>query len=927
MSKQPLPRSPSSVQDPAGADVTRAFALKVRLSTWALFFERLWPRLWLFLGLCALIAALSLTGTFNTLSAGVHVALMALFGALGLAAVVYAARVPWPDREEAIRRIERRSGVPHRPATSYEDTLTAFSQNVDTETLWKAHKDRLARAISRLRVGRPSPRADRFDPIALRVLALLLLIPAAGLVPGSLYERLVSAFRFGKAAAQSDARADAWVTPPAYTAQPPIMLHDGSVQPLPAAAKGNERGKMLEVPEKSTLTYRGSGFGSKEIALEVLTAGAKDPVRIVPEAETPKAGDQTHEPGKTTADQALKAGSKPKIDISEIRYELKTSARIRALAGSEELARWTFDVIPDQLPKITLNKDFSNTPKGSLKLSYKGEDDYGVATAVAKVKQLKQEGGDPSKAWARHDPVKGPRLPLERPPVLALKIPAGSEKKFESVTLLELGSHPWAGQLVELWLEATDVAGQVGRSESIQIALPARRFYKPLARAIIEQRRKLAEDSRNRPMVVRALDALAIEPEGFIDSAANYLALRSIFHRIERDNSRSAINSAIDHMWNLALKIEDGALSDAEKAMKDAQDRLSKALENGASEEEIRQLVQELKQAMAKYLEEMQKNAEKDGNQNDEPQGEKRKLTQEDIDQMMRDLEESAKNGSREEAERLLSEMKELMERAQANKSPEQEENDRRAQEMLKKLDQLSDMSGKQQKLMDDTFGEERNQQQLEKQNKGGGKQPKGGTPNKGSQKGKQGETGEGGSPDENGQAQQRQQASPQDGMAGAEQRPDGRKGLKDRQTELRRKLEKLQQELQEMGAGGNDRMKDAESAMKQAEDSLEKGDLPDATQSQGEALDKMRQSAQQMAEQLAKDAKNRTGRNTDQRRDPLDRPQRAEGPDMGNSVKVPNAIDAQRAREILEELRKRSGEALRPRIELDYIERLLKRF
>jgi len=43
--------------------------------------------------------------------------------------------------------------------------------------------------------------------------------------------------------------------------------------------------------------------------------------------------------------------------------------------------------------------------------------------------------------------------------------------------------------------------------------------------------------------------------------------------------------------------------------------------------------------------------------------------------------------------------------------------------------------------------------------------------------------------------------------------------------------------------------------------------------------------------------------------------------------VKVPDAIDAQRAREILDELRKRSGEALRPPSELDYIDRLLKRF
>ncbi len=42
-------------------------------------------------------------------------------------------------------------------------------------------------------------------------------------------------------------------------------------------------------------------------------------------------------------------------------------------------------------------------------------------------------------------------------------------------------------------------------------------------------------------------------------------------------------------------------------------------------------------------------------------------------------------------------------------------------------------------------------------------------------------------------------------------------------------------------------------------------------------------------------------------------------------TVKVPGEIDAQRARQILKELRKRYGESYRPQIELDYIERLLK--
>ena len=43
--------------------------------------------------------------------------------------------------------------------------------------------------------------------------------------------------------------------------------------------------------------------------------------------------------------------------------------------------------------------------------------------------------------------------------------------------------------------------------------------------------------------------------------------------------------------------------------------------------------------------------------------------------------------------------------------------------------------------------------------------------------------------------------------------------------------------------------------------------------------------------------------------------------------MKLPDEIDAQRAREILNELRRRLGERFRPEMELEYLERLLRRF
>jgi hypothetical protein len=136
---------------------------------------------------------------------------------------------------------------------------------------------------------------------------------------------------------------------------------------------------------------------------------------------------------------------------------------------------------------------------------------------------------------------------------------------------------------------------------------------------------------------------------------------------------------------------------------------------------------------------------------------------------------------------------------------------------------------------------------------------------------------------------------------------------------------------------GGMGQLGDAGDAMGQAEGELGEGDADGAVDSQGKALESMRKGAQGLAQQMQQNGMGmgpgpgQPGRNgrqrAEQNTDPLGRPLR--GRDYGDdvTVKVPGEIDAQRARRILEELRKRFGESMRPQIELDYIERLLKDF
>ena len=120
-----------------------------------------------------------------------------------------------------------------------------------------------------------------------------------------------------------------------------------------------------------------------------------------------------------------------------------------------------------------------------------------------------------------------------------------------------------------------------------------------------------------------------------------------------------------------------------------------------------------------------------------------------------------------------------------------------------------------------------------------------------------------------------------------------------------------------------------AERSMQDAEERLGDGRADRATGAQGQAIDEMRAGAQAMADQLMQGMAGRQeGRGRGQSRtDPFGRPMPQSGPNQGADVTVPDKIDMQRAREILEELRRRAGELGRSRIELEYLDRLLQRF
>jgi uncharacterized protein (TIGR02302 family) len=898
--------------------IDHALERKVRAAQRSLRFEKTWLRLWLLFGVTGLFFLVSFAGLWPRLGSVAHGIVLGLFALAALGSLGFALVVPRPSRDAAIRRIETVSGVAHRPASSYEDTLSARNDDPTTMAIWQAHRARLSALLDKLRVGPPEPGTHRHDPMALRALAVCSLVLGGLLLGDTASDRLRSAFRFGPAGMSSDARLDAWVTPPPYTSKPPIMLADGQ---RPGVSLAREGGEPFQIPDRSVLIIRASGTGGGELAVTFKPLGS--------------------EKSETIRGEAVKG-----VDgIAELKTELRRSG---SMSVPGQAKPWVFAVTPDLPPQIALIKDPEPNQRGSMKLNYKVEDDYGVVSGEVRFMRLPDAKGNEATAWARTDVLRGPRLPMDRAPKYALRLPqsgaAAAGKPGEALTYLELGAHPWAGLRVRMTLEAKDAAGQVGRSEPREIVLPARRFTKPLARALVEQRRKLVMDSRYRGQVVKALDALLIEPETFTPQAQVYLGIKTAALRLQRDRSRAGLTSVINQLWHVALRIEDGSLSDAEKRLKDAQDKLSKALDEGASEEEIQKLMAELRQAMNDYVEQLAKqNEDQDQDQNaDGGDKDEQQLGQNDLEKMMRDMEKAAKDGSREQAQQMLSEMRDLMDRLQASKQGDKQKGDREAQrQMQKKMDELGETIGQQQKLMDDTFNSMKMEGQKGQPGSQQGQKGKDGKPKPG-QKGEKGDgkdgqsagkgKGQKGPKGQKGQGENdadREQGAGEGGES-AESGEGGMKqgeGLGQRQKKLAEQLDKLKRELKQMGAGGKKELDAANESMEDAERALNEGQTEDAMQEQAEALENMRKGAQQMQQDMAKNGKSKYGQNGETPRDPLGRPQKSQGPDAGASVKVPGEIDVQRAREILEELRKRSAEQTRPPVELDYLERLLKRF
>ena len=444
-----------------------------------------------------------------------------------------------------------------------------------------------------------------------------------------------------------------------------------------------------------------------------------------------------------------------------------------------------------------------------------------------------------------------------KPLVADLPLPSAAEKSVTQTSYVDLTSHPYAGMMVEAHLEARDATGQKGVSNTVSFRLPARVFTDPLARALVEQRQNIALDGESRRTALLVLDALSIEPERFYEGRHDiYLAQRNAFYGVRNAKTEADIERVQRLLWETALKLERGGLLSAAEELRKLQQMLTQAMASGAPQDVLDELLKRYNEAMQRYMQALAANPPE--GQAPVPPG-ATMLGQQDMQTLLDTIQKLTEAGERAQAAQLLAMLQSMLENMRLTQSQGQDgQQSAESKQRNQQIQKFSELMGKQRALQDKTF------------------------------------------------RQRQGQGDPKDG---------GPQGLQRQQQALEKEL---QEAVEGMGGSAAQKLREAGKAMGEAQGALGRRDLDNAGSAQSQALEALRQGAEQLAQEQAKGDKQMAGR------DPLGRGSSALGE---SGVKIPGVTDLARAREILQELRRRAAQMNRPQAERDYLDRLLKAF
>ena len=804
-------------------------AFPVRLTLLGLWAERLFRAFWP-------LWTLVITG-LGLLSFGVldHLPLEAgWFGLISLlAATLWAAvhgfrQFHRPTRDDALTRLD--ATLPGRPLAALRDTQAIGADDPASQAVWNAHRARMAARAATARAVQPNLRLASRDPFGLRYMALTLLV--VSLMFGSLWRvaSLTDLAPGNGAQAATGPAWEGWAQPPAYTGKPTLYLAD-------------QLDEMLTLPAGTRVSLRFYG-----------------------------------EPGALILAETVSGRTEP-VPASQLNQEFTITQSGRIAIQGDGGREWLITVLPDAPPAIEAQGAMNREADGRFKQDFTATDDYGVTKGDVVI-ALDLPGTDRRYGLTI--------LPEDAKPVtLDLPMPMKRDRRKVDQTLVDdLSKDLLANLPVTMTFSATDAAGQTDQSQPLQTTLPGRRFFDPLASALIEMRRDLMWNRQNAPRVVQILRAVTNEPEGFIRNEKAYLRLRVLIAQLD---TRAATldpttrDEMAEELWQISLMVEEGDLASALERLKRAQDRVDEAIRNGASPAEIEALMQEMQDALNDY---MRQQAEQNGGA-DQPQtsqnGQSMQMSQDQLNQMLQKLEQLMKEGKTAEAQELMDQLRDFMNNMRVTQGDGQGSGQGSPGDQAMKG--LGETLRDQQGLSDDSFRDLQN---------GPGTEPG----------------------DQQGQS------------------------LAERQKRLQQKLDQLRNGGDLPGAGdpkgqeGRRELDRAGRAMEDAERALRDGNLPEALDRQAEALDALRGGIRNLGEAQAQDQQDggQQGQATTRdgpegQRDPLGR-ETGQSANMGTDRSLLQGTDVyRRAQDLLDEIRRRAGEQSRPEGERGYLKRLLDLF
>jgi uncharacterized protein (TIGR02302 family) len=543
--------------------------------------------------------------------------------------------------------------------------------------------------------------------------------------------------------------------------------------------------------------------------------------------------------------------------------------------------------------------------------------------------------------------------------VLDLPLPGGAPRTASGTAQPDLSAHPWAGLEVVARLLVKDGTGQEGASEPAVVTLPERNFNHPVARRLIAVRKALSVEPEERTPARRQLEDIARAPEAFEHDSTTYLAIRVARSRLITDRRPEAVAEVQGLLWEIALALEEGRDGRTLRALQQAREALREALDEAERQQaeqtqpsdptqptdpaqaeqraELERRIQELRDAIRQHLEALAERLQRENAEAMPFDPQSRLMDRQDLERRTERMREAAREGRNEDARRELAELEEMLQaleegRVQRAESPERQQRRERGQEQM---GVVQDMVQRQSGMLDRTHqraeqaeqdrAERNRQQRLQQQFQQFRWPPPPPVPE--------------------------QQAAP-DPAAEQSREQDAR-----RQRALRRALGELMQQFGDLTGEIPEGLGRADQAMRDAQEALNRpggqgaGEARDAQQ---RALRALQEGGQQMAQSMQRqfgmgegegegDPQGMAGENQpggqgqgqDQAqgqgegRDPLGRRSRdvTGNADTGSDTRVPEEAELLRTRRLQDELRRRGAERERPPEELDYIDRLLRRF